>query len=325
MIFSEFKDDVSKIPENVSIFINSNKNNFTLISEEVIKLSPTLVLIAGHGSSMSAGKYLSHIIKESLKIPSFTIDTSDMEINEIFFKGKNILFISISKSGETIDVVEATKMARHQGYHTLSITNHAESSLAKITKYNINFGNAPETCAAFSSSHILSLAASLMLVAYWGKDKEFINQAYLYLTSIGFHKNDFYIENMSEIKKETPVLIISEGIGMACAEEIAIKFMEMYRVHASICSANAFWHASDSHILENDYILFISTGDKCSKLINVIKKSSEKLKPKIFTIEKLKEIDNERISYYTSPITCTFNTYINLHEFEPWTPYPCSF
>ena len=144
---------------------------------------------------------------------------------------KDTLLIAISQSGETMDVVTATKWARERGAKIVSLVNVPHSTLQRISDISLEIHAGPE----------ISVAAT----------KTFTNQvvALLYLSYIlGFSINmktipekiDFVInENEESIKHlanelydKKDIYIIGRGLSYPPSREMALKLKEISYIHA---------------------------------------------------------------------------------------------
>src|SRR5246127_4184995 len=89
-----------------------------------------LCVICGRGSSGHAGVFLRYLIETRLHVP---VSASAPSVITAFRKPltlRNALFIVISQSGRSPDLVAATQSARESGARTIAIVNEVHSPVA---------------------------------------------------------------------------------------------------------------------------------------------------------------------------------------------------
>src|SRR5262249_61711082 len=80
------------------------------------------------------------------------------------------LFLSISQSGRSDDLIECAAMARAAGALTAAIVNDTESPLARASDIVLPMAAGPELSIAATKTFVASLTALLRLLAAWLDD-----------------------------------------------------------------------------------------------------------------------------------------------------------
>lgn len=78
------------------------------------------------------------------------------------FIGPGTLLIALSQSGETIDVLDAVKVARGRGAQIVALTNVEGSSLWRTADFTLPLGAGPERCVLATKTLTAKLATSLL-------------------------------------------------------------------------------------------------------------------------------------------------------------------
>src|SRR5690606_19050866 len=80
------------------------------------------------------------------------------------------LFIAISQSGRSPDLLRNTQAAREAGARVVALVNAADSPLAALADVVVPLHAGPERSVAATKSYLASLSALLQLVAAWDED-----------------------------------------------------------------------------------------------------------------------------------------------------------
>src|SRR5215475_9451155 len=124
-----------------------------------------LAVLCGRGSSGHVGVFLRYLIETRLHLP---VSASAPSVITAFRKPlalRNALFIVVSQSGRSPDLVAATRSARESGARTVAIVNAASSPVADAAEFVLPIRAGPEHSVAATKTVIGSMAAGAGLVA----------------------------------------------------------------------------------------------------------------------------------------------------------------
>ena len=116
---------------------NCNYRDIHSVAASLLKAKK--ILLVGLGGSAGIAQILSDALG-SLGIYSTCINDPSIIRNLAPVLNKNDLFIGISHSGETEEVVKAAAIANEQGAVTVGVANFSPSPLADIARYNLITG-----------------------------------------------------------------------------------------------------------------------------------------------------------------------------------------
>ncbi|OYQ70772.1 glutamine--fructose-6-phosphate transaminase (isomerizing) [Wohlfahrtiimonas chitiniclastica] len=177
---------------------------------------------------------------------------------------KNTLFISISQSGETLDTIEALKLAKQKpflGY--LAITNSADSAITRESNWTILTHAGREIGVASTKAFTTQLTVLLMLADAFSHHKDHaMSDA---LTSLPFYAEsmlalDETIEKISaEFAESTSALFVARGILYPIAMEGALKLKEISYIHAESYPAGELKHGPLALVDKNMPVIAIVT------------------------------------------------------------------
>jgi glucosamine--fructose-6-phosphate aminotransferase (isomerizing) len=134
-----------------------------------------MVYLTGSGTSYHACLAVNYVISRIASISSSTIPASEFDV----WTGKmkppaGTCLIAVSQSGESRDVIRATKSAAHSGMRTIAVTNNNKSRLARIADYQIAALAGQEKAVTATKSFTSTLLAAYLLTLALTKRKDLL-------------------------------------------------------------------------------------------------------------------------------------------------------
>jgi glutamine---fructose-6-phosphate transaminase (isomerizing) len=221
----------------------------TLLAEPIAALikrvatgRPRLVLTCARGSSTHAAKFAKHVFERYLGIP---VAAAAPNIATQYHRSLDLdgqLFLSISQSGRSDDLVETAAMARRAGALTVSLVNDPASPLACASELVLPLGAGPELSVAATKSFVASLAALLRIIAAW-TDEPRLREACVGLPDrLAAATTLDWSAALTPLAAANSVVTIGRGPTFAIACEAALKLKETCALHAEAFSAAEFRH-----------------------------------------------------------------------------------
>jgi len=203
---------------------------------------PDVVVTCARGSSAHAATFAKHLIERHLGIPVAAAAPNIATVYRQPLALRRQLFLTISQSGRSDDLIEMAKMARAAGAITAAIVNDGRSPLADAAEIVLPLGAGPEFGVAATKSFVASLAAVLRLTAAWKGDAA--------MTRAGARLPDRLVaaaqldwrEALAPLTDATSLVVIGRGPTLAIAREAALKLKETCALHAEAFSAAEFRH-----------------------------------------------------------------------------------
>src|SRR5512147_1477817 len=107
---------------------------FTNIAERIERAKPRIVVFCGRGSSGHVGVYLRYLFEARLGLLASAAAPSVVTAYHRPPDMRDALFVVVSQSGRSPDIVTATQVARKFGALTLAIVNDADSPAAAASE-----------------------------------------------------------------------------------------------------------------------------------------------------------------------------------------------
>src|SRR5438128_635696 len=189
-----------------------------------------LCVICGRGSSGHAGVYLRYLIETRLRLPVSASAPSVITAFRTPLKLRHALFIVISQSGRSPDLVAATRSARAAGARTIAIVNATSSPVADEAEFVVPIEAGQEHSVAATKTVIGSMAASAGLVAELAEDRALRSALDRLPERLHRAPARDWSEIADDVAKASAVFVAARGLGLGSAREIALKLSEILRL-----------------------------------------------------------------------------------------------
>ena len=210
--------------------------------DEINRRRPRVVVTCARGSSAHAATFAKHLFELRLGIPVAAAAPNIATVYRRALDLKDQLFLTISQSGRSDDLIETAAMARAAGAITAAIVNDSQSPLADASQIVLPLGAGTERSVAATKSFVTSLAALLQLTALWTDDPA-IRSAHARLpTRLAQAGCLDWDQALAALTRADSLITIGRGPTLAIAREAALKLKETCELHAEAFSAAEFRH-----------------------------------------------------------------------------------
>ena len=185
------------------------------------------VLFIGSGTSYHASLIGSYLMRR-LGIEAQVLVAS--ELKHHVPPNEKTLVIAVSQSGETMDVIDAMKIAKAHGAPTASIVNVPYSTIQRMTDIYLEILAGQEVCVAATKSFVnqclllIKLCSSLGLETGLERILDHMEQVMDLRPKI--------MELAKDLKGVSDIYLIGRGVMYPVACEIALKLKEIPYIHA---------------------------------------------------------------------------------------------
>jgi glucosamine--fructose-6-phosphate aminotransferase (isomerizing) len=222
---------------------------------------PQVVVTCGRGSSAHAASFGKHLIERHLGIPVAAAAPVIASVYRQRLRLQDQLFLVISQSGTSGDLIEQAAAARASGAITACITNDTHSELAEQCEFILPMAAGPELSVPATKTFIASLSALARLTASWAAD-EALSSALERLPDRLANACKLDWRNLVErIRDAESLATIGRGPTLAIAREAALKLKETSNLQAEAFSAAEFLHGPVSLVSPGYPILAFMPGD----------------------------------------------------------------
>ena len=137
------------------------------LAARIAAAAPRFVVIAARGSSDHAALYAKYLIEIGLGLPVALASPSTLTVYRARPRLDEVLWIAISQSGGSPDLVEATAVARRCGAFTVAVTNTPGSDLSGTAEHELDLDAGPERSVAATKTYTAQLFALWLLIDAW--------------------------------------------------------------------------------------------------------------------------------------------------------------
>ena len=212
------------------------------IGAAIRRLAPRVVITCARGSSDHAATYAKYLIETRARILTASAAPSVSSVYGISQDLRGCLFIAISQSGRSPDLLASVAAAKASGATILSLCNSPGSPLTAASDLVIELRAGTENSVAATKSYLATLAAIARLVGAWTQDP-LLNAALESLPSmmelswaLDWAAALPYLERVGNL------YVVGRGLGLGAAQEVALKCKETCALHAEAFSSAEVRH-----------------------------------------------------------------------------------
>src|SRR6201987_3022145 len=230
--------------------------------------SMPIAVLCGRGSSGHVGVFLRYLIETRLHVP---VSASAPSVITAFRKPlalRNALFIVISQSGRSPDLVAETQSARESGARTVAIVNAVSSPVAEAAEFLIPIEAGPEHSVAATKTVIGSMAAGAALIAELTGDTALGSALGRLPERLERALTLDWSAVATDLAQATAVFIASRGLGLGSAREIALKLAEILRLPALGFSAAELQHGPRAALSSKTPVLMMRLMDETAATVD---------------------------------------------------------
>jgi glutamine---fructose-6-phosphate transaminase (isomerizing) len=203
---------------------------------------PRLIATGARGSSDNAATFAKYLFETRLGIATMSAAPSVQSVYAAEPDFAGALFLAISQSGKSPDLVRQAESAKAAGARVVAMVNVEDSPLATVADFVVPLRAGPELSVAATKSYLCSLSALLQLASEW-KDDDALRDA---LAAVPAAMNDgdtaewhSLVEGLADASS---LFVVGRGLGLAAAQEAALKLKETCGIHAEAFSAAEVQH-----------------------------------------------------------------------------------
>ena len=232
------------------------------LGDRLRALDPPFVITCARGSSDHAATFAKYLIETHARTPVASYAPSMSSVyGTAWRKLSGVLFVAISQSGRSPDLLLSAEAARDAGALVVAVVNDAASPLAEIAEVTIPLFAGPERSVAATKSYIASLLALAGIVAAWTRDRELEDalQRAPYLLRAAWALD--WSTAIPALSEASSLYVLGRGMSLGIAQEAALKLKETCGLHAEAYSAAEVRHGPMAIVGSNFPVLMLLPND----------------------------------------------------------------
>ena len=240
------------------------------------------ITIIACGTAMYAGMVGKTMIQNRLHIPVTVAIASEFRYEQPVITDQSMVIV-VSQSGETIDTLEALRLANKYTKKTLAIVNVKGSSIARESSYVLYTHAGPEIAVASTKAYTVQAASFYLLGCKLAlvQNKMTMEEAHAFIRTLQEIPN--YIEevlaqatNIEQLTKRMinadDAFFIGRGLDYTLCMEGALKLKEISYIHAEAYAAGELKHGTIALVSEGVPVIAAATQKHVySKVISNIR------------------------------------------------------
>lgn len=219
-----------------------NENVIIALAEDLRRNPPPFVVTCARGSSDHAATYAKYLLETQLGIVTASASPSVGSVYEVEQKLRGALYLVISQSGKSPDLLRNAEAARDAGARVVALVNVEDSPLAQLADTVIPLHAGPERSVAATKSYLSSLSAILQLVAHWKNEAPLLDALAQLPDELRAAWQADWSPLTDGLVDAHNLFVLGRGLGLAAAQEAALKFKETCGLHAEAYSSAEVKH-----------------------------------------------------------------------------------
>jgi glucosamine--fructose-6-phosphate aminotransferase (isomerizing) len=203
---------------------------------------PPFVATCARGSSDHAATYGKYLFETRLGRITASASPSVASVYAARPQVRDALFLAISQSGKSPDLVRNAEIAREGGARVVALVNVEDSPLARIADIVVPLHAGEERSVAATKSYLASLAALLHIAAEWSQSaplRDALSALPEAMRAAWRTQWPALVEGLVDVDH---LFVLGRGLGLGAAQEAALKFKETCGLHAEAFSAAEVKH-----------------------------------------------------------------------------------
>lgn len=262
--------EIAEAPEAAAGFLRESGALAGAVARDLAGRAFPFAVICGRGSSSHAGVYLRYLIESHLGL---VVSASAPSIVTSYRRPPRMdgaLFIVISQSGRSPDLVSATRAAREGGALTLALVNDPASPVAHAAQAILPIAAGPERAVAATKTVVNSLLAGALLVARWAEDSALDAAVRRVPGRLGAALVLDWSAWTGDLADSTAAYVTGRGHGFGPIKEIALKVSETLRLPALGYSSAELRHGPRGALSGRTPVLALRQGDRAAEGIDAL-------------------------------------------------------
>ena len=212
------------------------------LAQDLRRNPPPFVVTCARGSSDHAATYAKYLFETQLGIVTASASPSVGSVYEARQQLRNALYVVISQSGKSPDLLRNAEAAREAGARVVALVNVEDSPLARLAETVVPLHAGPERSVAATKSYLSSLSAILQLAACWKDEAPLLDALPRLPDALEQAWQADWSPLTDGLVDARNLFVLGRGLGLAAAQEAALKFKETCGLHAEAYSSAEVKH-----------------------------------------------------------------------------------
>jgi glucosamine--fructose-6-phosphate aminotransferase (isomerizing) len=254
--------EAGESPTVVTRQLLDNEAQVRELGERLHRSPPHFIMTGARGSSDHAATFAKYVFETRLGIATASAAPS---VSSLYGASQNlsgVLFLAISQSGRSPDLLQQAEAARTAGATVVALVNDTDSPLAASAEFVVPLRAGEERSVAATKSYIASLTAILHVTARWNRDPRLAKALADLPTVLRTAWTQDWSEVVELLADARNLFVIGRGLGLGIAQEAALKLKETCGLHAEAFSAAEVMHGPMTLVTAGFPVLAFTQADE---------------------------------------------------------------
>jgi glucosamine--fructose-6-phosphate aminotransferase (isomerizing) len=175
---------------------------------------------------------------------------------------RGVVFLAISQSGKSPDLLAATASARAGGALTVAFCNTEDAPLMSAVDVAVPLHAGRESSVAATKSYLASLSCIVQLVASWTQQSDLSGALAKLPAQLERAWQCNWDAAVAALTDAVNLFVVARGFGLAAAQEAALKLKETCGLHAEAFSSAEVRHGPMALVRAGFPVLMFGQDDE---------------------------------------------------------------
>jgi glucosamine--fructose-6-phosphate aminotransferase (isomerizing) len=254
--------EAAQASQVVAVQLGANADRARKIAERLRADPPRAVVTCARGSSDHAATFAKYLVETRTGVLT---SSAALSVSSVYAAPQgldDVLYLAISQSGQSPDLLSAVQAAKDAGAFTIALVNDEASPLAALADEVLPLHAGPELSVAATKSYIAALAAIAQLVAAWTQDDDLTTALSSLPALLAQAWTLDWTPAVERLELASNLYVLGRGVGFGVAQEAALKFKETCGLHAEAFSAAEVLHGPMALVKEGFPALVFAQNDE---------------------------------------------------------------
>ena len=234
--------EAAEAPAALGLQLERNREAAQRLGAALREVAPRAVVTVARGSSDHAATYAKYLIETRAGVLTASAAPSVSSVYGARQELRDCVFLAISQSGRSPDIVATAQSARDAGAVVVALVNDEASPLAQLAEHCLPLCAGQEESVAATKSYIAALGAIAHLVAAWTEDARLMHALATAPRQLEQAWALDWEDAVRRLREQVHLFVIARGVGLAVAQEAALKCKETCGLHAESFSSAEVRH-----------------------------------------------------------------------------------
>lgn len=280
--------EIVEQPERWRELLRTGRGALEAAAQVIRDADPALIVFAARGSSDHAAMYAQYLTHNVLGIPALLATPSTVTAFGSELRYPAAVMLAVSQSGESPDLLETVRAAKHAGVPVVAFTNSEADSLAALSDVHVQLSAGPELSVAATKTYTAELLALHLVIRLaagdeWSALEPRVRVAADVAASV-IADTSPVSRLAAALEGADRVLVVGRGYSMSTAKEGALKLMETNAIAASGWSAADATHGPLGQVVAGTPVILLTASPDGRESVEAFARAAAEVGGRIISV-----------------------------------------